>query len=244
MFKLSKMEESFQFFDNLRNKMLEESQVKIAIWWRRKVQERLEREERERAEQEKKRANDKKRNKQNAKNQAWNSRSNQQPNKYQNRGPKNKDLDATFGSAQKDRTGHTDLATMIQEEKKKQAEQPVTNSVITNASADAAKKGDKARFMKTQSFSSKPITPLFKGQMTTDSSETGEGNCSPAQSNFAKQPNVHAIKELDFMRAKSEQPTISKKNSRKNVTKTNSQSSINEVYTPQSTAQLSTPVGG
>ena len=34
MHKLTQMEESFKFFDNMRTKMLEESQIKIAQWWK------------------------------------------------------------------------------------------------------------------------------------------------------------------------------------------------------------------
>ena len=54
------MEESFRFFDDMRTRMLEESQIKIAQWYRRLKRERLERQEREKAELERKAKIDKK----------------------------------------------------------------------------------------------------------------------------------------------------------------------------------------
>ena len=54
------MEESFRFFDDMRTRMLEESQIKIAQWYRRCKRERLERQEREKAELERKAKIDKK----------------------------------------------------------------------------------------------------------------------------------------------------------------------------------------
>ena len=60
------MEESFAFFTDMRNRMLEDSQIKIAYQWRKLVESRRKKEEAERAEIERKRKSNL--NKKNSKN--------------------------------------------------------------------------------------------------------------------------------------------------------------------------------
>ena len=121
------------------------------------------------------------------------------------------------------------------------------NSMPNSLMAPEAKTTrDSARFGKTQSFKTKPMAPLFKTHTTESSENENVSPTNQAHLNVHGKQGIKKPSDLEFSRARSEQPskTVSKKSSRTKVSKNNSNASINEAgQTPQSNATASVKQG-